>query len=1248
MNEPGTTAADGRLAYFASLLRETPGAAMYEDVFGRLDPEHPESLADGRRTPRHAAAALLTASARRGPADLSTAVQAYRNRGELLALREIADAETMAAATQEWQRRIEQLVGQAEARAALWDGEGVRCPGGLTWAKKVREVRDRIATAEYPDRPASQKAMIEACLSEMDEGLAAQKERLQARLEQASAELDGDRHSMGDEAYRRAQEYAAAARRELASNNLMIALRKLAALQAAVRGRMLSRPSDERSRRLSVSQRCNPLGRGNFHFEELLMIARKGEAEIDRRSLRGYLPDRPAIEDALQPNGFLQRHSTRRVPEWGSYFAAFREWLGLSESRTSKRGRRLQRLETPNLEPKGANLPGRWAFLAVEPWDGAPFYEDGDGRPRILAIVRLAVADADRGRPQIILQHARQALDELFGTLTAASQPDERRFRDDGLILVLLPGETLSARRYEQLRRQVPLEKPNWSGRIAYLDDLDLLRMVPVRADDRFRALLELALPRFPDALSQTYQNSDAVRSRMFFGRRDELARLKSGTTVVFSGRKMGKSSLLHRLRGECRPDTDQRAIMVGCSDIAIGRSWAVLVKIEKELGKLLRRENLEEDRPADGAGVGTIHDDPSEAMLLAKERFNSFLDQAMHRLGRIRVRQLYVLLDEADNFVRAELEETSGGREQRSAISWYLRDLQTSSYPGRLRFIFAGYDQIGRIFRDPGLGHSAFGNWGEQPLRLAPLDEPAARDLVVQPLTALGMLVGDDMADRILDHTSGHASLIQAFCRKLAERIRGEKGDWPLDDVSVAFEDVQAVANDQRGAGDQNYRELLEQTLGLNLDIAQAYPLKLVFLALVSPGGLGAGSVLGFDGFRFEEALEQVRPRGSDPMEELTPTLVLDSLDLLAQLGLLEDISDKDGRAYNFKARHYVNVLRTKNGFASQLRQAVDDWTRIIRDPAGQAEPRYVWTLPDSYLRSLRQNNPRPGVIVGLLGSGRNYLAEMLAAHFSDGYKPVRLSPDGPEFATQLEESLAPGAARLVIVSDPQDSARWELFKDAISRAESSGIPLRWVGGPRLAWDLAGDLETAVRIDGPFSLGPLGSSELEPWTARPLGGDGAPSGAVVPESERAPILHVTGGLLPVLEQFRQWLMLTYRHFPDPLRLSHAQEFRKSLSEKSVRAERASGLLAAGLPAGFRMGLHRMFEETRDWDISLSRVDMLGISPYLAKQGDEATGRLLDTATWLGLLRVGANAEVVIPHDSIPGDLIRHPGFAAP
>jgi hypothetical protein len=261
-----------------------------------------------------------------------------------------------------------------------------------------------------------------------------------------------------------------------------------------------------------------------------------------------------------------------------------------------------------------------------------------------------------------------------------------------------------------------------------------------------------------------------------------------------------------------------------------------------------------------------------------------------MQLLQSRKVRRLFVLLDEADNFVRAELEEATGQKDRRAiAVSWFLRDLQTTAFNGRLQFIFAGYDQIGRVFRDPGLGNSAFGNWGEQPVNLAPLDKRAARDLVVKPLTALGIAVSEDLVERILDYTDEHASLIQAFCRELAKRIRDTRtASWPFNDVAVEFEDLRAIADGPRGLGESSYRQLHEQTFGLNLDIARAYPLKLIFLALVSPSGLGAGRVLGSGPFTPDDALEQVRSTEGTTTIDLPPKLVWDSLDLLAQLGLL------------------------------------------------------------------------------------------------------------------------------------------------------------------------------------------------------------------------------------------------------------------------------------------------------------------------------------------------------------------------
>jgi hypothetical protein len=830
----------------------------------------------------------------------------------------------------------------------------------------------------------------------------------------------------------------------------------------------------------------------------------------------------------------------------------------------------------------------------------------------------------------------------------------------DGLVIMLLPGEALSGRKYDQFRQQVQLEKNAQPDRVAYLDDLDLLRLLPVLPDDRFRALLELALPRFPKALSHTYQNSDAVRPRMFFGRSDELARLEleNGVTVIFSGRKMGKSSLLSRLQAKCTAETGQRAILVGCSGIAKGRSWAVLWEIERELQRLLLREERAHG-PSPVPHLPGAVDDPARAMDVAKEHFRAVLENAMQRLEGESLRRLYVMLDEADNFVRAELEETSGG-DPRAALSWFLRDLQTSTYRGRLRFIFAGYDQVGQIFRDPGLGHSAFANWGEL-LKLGPLDPAAARELVARPLTALGMIVSDDVVERILDYTSGHASLIQAFCRKLAERVRDNQADWPLNDVPVEFEDVQAVADDQRGAAEQTYRQMLEQTLGLNLDIARAYPLKLLFLALVSPTGFGAGRILGWGPFTLDDALEQVRAAEGGLVSDLPQTLVLDSLDLLAQLGLLEERAEERGRAFAFKARHYVNVLRTKDGFQAQLQQTLEEWQQSGRRGT-QVEPRYVWTLPNSDLWALRQSTPRPAVVVGLPGSGRGYLAEMLAAPFIDNTLPECLTPDQEDFEDRLEALLATPPRRPVVIADPADRVAWPKLADWLQRAERAGLPLRWVGGPQLAWELAGDLESALLIDGPYALGPLTPAELEPWAARQLGGDTPPSAASIPDPDRGPLLKRTGGLLPVLELFREWLRNSDSGFPDPLRQQDAERFLADLTQSTVKVERAADRLARELPLELRVGLHHLFTGAQAWgEENYQRSDLADMADLaemagLAEIGNYFRGlktddlsRLLDAASWLGLLRDGGESgRVQVPHQSVLGLLIRQPRFAAP
>ena len=609
-------------------------------------------------------------------------------------------------------------------------------------------------------------------------------------------------------------------------------------------------------------------------------------------------------------------------------------------------------------------------------------------------------------------------------------------------------------------------------------------------------------------------------------------------------------------------------------------------------------------------------------------------------------MREVFVLLDEADNFVHAELNENSGRRAPRAAVSWFLRELQTTAYPGRLRFVFAGFDQLGRVFRDPGLGESAFGNWGAQPLNLSTLDAAAARGLVVEPLAALGMLLPDDLAERVIDYTSGHASLILAFGRYLADVVRAEERDWPLNDVPVRFDHLTRVVEEERG--DNNFRRALEQTLGLNLDIARAYPLRLLFLALVSPAGLGGGRVLGADTFTATDAAAQLEGAPNSAWPQLPDRMVTDSLELLSQLGLLEQVSAvRGGRAYRFRAWHYVTVLRTRNGFQAELREAAADWEAGGRRHAG--EPRCLWTLPDADLHELRRVPAAgPAVLVGLPKSGRGYAAGMLGSPLADGSDVCRLDAGGPDFPGQFQAWLGGPPGQFAVVADPDDLVPWADCRPWLQAAAAASRPLRWVGGPRLAWDLAGDDEVRLALSQVSGLGPLTAAEVGPWTARQLGTEGPGSASEVTPADAEAVLKAVGGLLPALELFREWLRSKDQPSLSRLTARHAADYLQNLDATPNALKKAADSLRVGVPKGLRHALQHLFVGASGYGSETDTPsEWLEVSDELKPAGIDGLLRVLDAGAWLGFVSPpDADGRVRVPHASAVGLIVRNPRFA--
>ena len=288
------------------------------------------------------------------------------------------------------------------------------------------------------------------------------------------------------------------------------------------------------------------------------------------------------------------------------------------------------------------------------------------------------------------------------------------------------------------------------------------------------------------------------------------------------------------------------------------------------------------------------------------------------------------------------------------------------------------------------------------------------------------------------------------------------------LQDVTLSFDDVLSVANET------DNQQQAAKTLGLNLGIARTYPLELVFYALVSPLGLGQGKRLSMEGFTLLEAEGQMQ--ATEPLRAFTLTTLEAALGLLVQLGLLE--FKESSRKYCFRARHYVSMLRADNGFAA-IRAARVNWNRL--GDQTEAVPRHVWTIPDNHLATLLNPDIPVCVACGLNGSGREFLAAVLARDAD----VVRTS--SPFWQECLDKALdGPKGKHRVVVLDSGDNAHGRPRRDLDSQKRGKARTAL-DRGTKTAWELCGDLDTFLSVE-PIGMGPLTTFETDSWAARRMG----------------------------------------------------------------------------------------------------------------------------------------------------------------
>lgn len=287
----------------------------------------------------------------------------------------------------------------------------------------------------------------------------------------------------------------------------------------------------------------------------------------------------------------------------------------------------------------------------------------------------------------------------------------------------------------------------------------------------------------------QPYQTQGKVRSRMFYGRQDEVKRVKnnfSGSFAIYGGRLVGKSSLLHRIGQEFEKYEEHRVCSITAqafnSPVEVCR--AILKKLH--IPTATHRSILTFER-------------------LMRDNLASHTKRAL------------ILVDEVDDLIA--LDENEGYQ-----VFETFHNLN-SDFGERCRFIFAGYRDLAHHCMD---SESRFRNFAE-PIRLGNLDPLSARLLIEEPMCEeLGFrFESDDLVEMILDMTAGHPNYIQVFCKELSESLESQqRRRVRLADIEQAFHNP-------------DFRARVIETFHVNFSTLQKVMTALVVLEEIDEFGL-------------------------------------------------------------------------------------------------------------------------------------------------------------------------------------------------------------------------------------------------------------------------------------------------------------------------------------------------------------------------------------------------------------------------
>lgn len=302
------------------------------------------------------------------------------------------------------------------------------------------------------------------------------------------------------------------------------------------------------------------------------------------------------------------------------------------------------------------------------------------------------------------------------------------------------------------------------SGEIAKLEQKKYLSLVTIGENDFKRILLsnrpaeisrKIILSKLSLQRISPYKIAGPADTT-FYGRADIINKI-SGTThtsfAIVGARKIGKSSLLHKIKNNPLPKTTYLYMDLDY-EFSNVKTYKTFVKsLQAEIEKAF---NIKVDFGKFPFGID-----------LTK------LSKTIQKLS-IGGKRIIFIFDEIDGLL--EFDKKNNYK--------LLRIFRTMSQQKHCQFIFSGFKQLYQRKRE--IDNPLY-NFCEE-IVLQPLDRKSAEDLITDPLKSIGIhYKNPEDRELILGYTACHPNLLQFFCKNLIEKIDQHTN---VDDRRVIFRD--------------------------------------------------------------------------------------------------------------------------------------------------------------------------------------------------------------------------------------------------------------------------------------------------------------------------------------------------------------------------------------------------------------------------------------------------------------------------